>query len=215
MSTRLLLNESSRSKLFWLLVELVIVFIGVYAAFTLDSLREDQKAEHRQHQFLEALHLDFEQSQSHLDASIPFVIASIDTILTDYAQGQMPRLGHLSLEISFRSRAWEAMMQSGAIDLLDVALILEIENYYGQVESLYNRMQEDEQLSAGLILPQSEASTEFFYDMSTGKLRPPYAWYMRALEYYKNSMSQLRDRNRIILALLTGQLHQLGSTIPE
>jgi hypothetical protein len=188
-----------RSEILRFIAEMLVVFVGVYSAFALDTARSERAESHRLHQFLEAMQKDFQDSEDELSASLPTIFAVIDSLVEAHDSGKMPRIGHLSMWMSFRSRAWEAMLQSGGINLLDVDFVLAVEDYYTLIERLSAELVESRQMSANLILPRMNEGNETFYDPQTNRLKPAYRWYLSELRTYRDLLEQIRDQNTDLL----------------
>ena len=195
-------RSTRKTRLLGLFSELIVVFVGVYAAFALNTFQEGQKNEQRRLQILEAMHQEFENSLENLDKEVPTFTAIIDSFLHEYEKGEMPEITHLHIQASFRSDAWESMLGSGGLDLLDVNLILQIESYYGRAALIDENTEQHYTLSAAMILPNVDAPRSYFYDLETQKLKRPYSWYIGAMEYYKYSLNDLRKHTIEVLNIL-------------
>ena len=204
------MSSNFRSNAIRLVAEMLVVFVGVYAAFELESARSDRADAKRANQILVAMEQDLAESQATLDAAVPALSVMIDSFLTEHEAGRMPEIGHLALSMSFRSRTWEAMLQSGGVNLLDVDFLLEMEDYWGAVQMLYNRTNEGRQMSVALIVPRLNEGNETFYDLETKQLKPSYRWYLTMLAEFRDQISSIHKMNGEILGSIRVMLDDNG-----
>lgn len=189
-----------------LLAEMLVVFVGVYAAFSLDSMRSERQDAQRVNKILVALQTDFAESQETLSQALPLATGAIDSLISQHDAGEMPEIGHLALELSFRSRAWEAMLESGGVNVLDVDFILAVEDYYMRVERLQDRTEEARRMSVALVLPQLDSGNAAFYDPETRRLKRSFAWYMDMLRQFRGLIVDLEQKNKTILEQINQML---------
>lgn len=196
-------NPTTRSKLGWLLIDMLVVFLGVYAAFALDSYRQMQQQKQREETIIKSLLVEFSESQKTLDAMLPQINTLVDSLTIAYETGMMPRLPFMQAAISHRSQYWETMMQMGGFDVLDIDFVLKMEDYHAQVETLQETSKKFEQLCIQLILPQADAEISEFYNTETQKLKHRYSWYFPTLKNFKNKFHELHAQNRELLKYIT------------
>ena len=107
----------------WLIAELVFVFLGLYGAFLLERMHDNDMDLLRKKQILQALVDEFDNYEDELTSAshgldegygIPF--------FTAYSSGEKPfpapiPFGGMG---SVNTGIWEAMLQSGGIEVLEV-----------------------------------------------------------------------------------------------
>ncbi len=204
------MSSNIKSQAIRVLAEMLVVFVGVYAAFGLESARSKRAEAARGRQMLVAMQHDFADSQQSLDDAVPSVVAVVDSFLASHEAGGMPEIGHLALSMSFRSGAWDAMMQSGGVNLLDVDFILLVEEYYRLVQTLSDRTDEGRQMSTALILPRLNDGNSVFYDPDTRRLRPSYRWYLAMLREFSDQIQLIHQKNGDLLERVNGMLNENG-----
>jgi hypothetical protein len=186
----------------WLLVELVIVFVGVYAAFVLDDHRDQRRIERKRRQVYAALLQEF---RSHA-ASLDTVVLVLDTMATGFADdheaGSMPRPGPIHLLLGIRSGLWEATLEAGGLDVIDVDLMYRINTYYSLAEFIAREMERLTDLSDRFVLPNADGGLETFYDIETQKLRKSYRWYLDGLVAIRDHMRILSEMTDDLVATL-------------
>src|SRR5699024_8237543 len=114
--------------------------------------------------------------------------------LEAYQNGEMPRLEPLPyFTEAINESTWRAMLQSGAIDLLDTSFILQVDYFFATNELLrqetthFNRMQDQ------YLLPNANADISTFYNPKTKEVRPLYRWYV---DFLKSNSAHLKTMKR-------------------
>lgn len=165
-----------------LLFEIVIVFIGVTAAFALEAARQDrQDAEYRR-SMIGALGETLNDTIEHnerFEAQVEKQIALFDAAL---ARGEHPRLPVYREPGSERppTRMWDGIVSTGAAKALDPDLFYALATLYTRLDSFgekyirYNDFTEQHVFPLG---PDQSGT----YDPKTGHLKPEYAAYVDRL----------------------------------
>lgn len=181
--------------------ELVIVFIGVTAAFALENRRE-QSTEAKYHAaMIAALRPtldDLVQHNAEFDAEVLPKLAAFDAAL---AAGGQPVLPIFREENSERppTRAWDGMVASGGARSIEPSLFFKLALFYTRQESFgeryvrYNEFTEQRVYGAG-----HDASA--FYDPASKRLKPEFAAHvdrLRDLQVFNQALTrqaiELRD----------------------
>ena len=123
----------------WLIAELIFVFLGLYGAFLLERMHDEEMDQMRKRQILQALVDEFTEYEKELTSAsstldeghgVPF--------FTAYAGGERP----FPTPIPFGSMAsvntgiWEAMLQSGGIEVLEVEHIQKVQVFFKKLQDL-------------------------------------------------------------------------------
>ncbi len=189
-------RESFWSRAAWLAAEAVVVFVGVYAAFWLDGYRAEQRTEERRQQIYQALHEEISEVNTDIKRQLP----AVDTVFTGpfleaYEAGERPMPEPLLYSSrGLDTRTWEAMLQSGGLDALDVAFIREVDDFYGSLDYAVRTSEEYRALSDALILPRSGEGTATFYEAGAKQLKAPYQWYPNALRSIASMMKNMQRK---------------------
>lgn len=182
--------------------EIVVVFIGVYLAFLLSGYRTNQQNEQKKQQIYASLHeyflsFNFQHTANAIDSTHgqPFLKA--------YEKGEMPRLKPLPfLRSSMSNDTWQAILQAGGIDLLDVNFILQIDDLFAKVRSLRQSIKNFNYMSNQYLLPYPEADISRFYNTKTKKIRPLYEWYVTFLKQTPPHLRDMQMRVDSMLAII-------------
>ena len=172
-----------RTRILRRAVELVIVFVGVYAAFLLNSYYDARKEEQRRAQLVDWLIEDYSRNLADLQKDAAALRRENDSFKAEVAAGKTPAPNVLVWATSDYDPTEKTMLLgSGALNLLKVPTLRQLT----EVEQLLRQslfiLRHDQQLSDALILPHLGETPSPFFDPVTKQLRPEYAWYQRFFE---------------------------------
>jgi hypothetical protein len=162
--------------------ELVIVFVGVTAAFALENVRERATEAHYRTEMVAAMRPTLDDTIRHnaaFDHEVAGKLAAFDAAI---AAGKEPALPFFRETNSERPpiRAWDGLVASGAARAISPALFFRLALFYTRQESFgeryvrYNDFTEQRVLAAG-------NDPAVFYDPATHALRPEFSAYVNRL----------------------------------
>ena len=194
---RPLMKRSLRSLLGRWAAELLLVFLGAYAAFWLTNHQERLRDAHRRDQILAALEqqiaADLESAKS-LRESQAKGLAAFQKKLE---AGEMPPLNSFSFTSDYSATDIATLLQSGGYQLLDVKTLVALRQLESVLRGGISTMQHAQELSDTLIVPNLEQDITFFYDPATKQLRKRFTRYAEALHafvpFYDNYIKALTD----------------------
>jgi hypothetical protein len=164
--------------------ELLLVFLGAYAAFWLSNHQERLEQAHRRQQILSALE---EQATSDL-ASAKALRESQAKGLAAFKQrldaGEMPALNSFAFTSDYSATDMATLLQSGGYQLLDIKTVVALRHAETILRNGISTMQRAQQLSDDLIAPNLEQDITFFYDPTTKQLRKRFLRYAEALQKF-------------------------------
>ena len=181
------------------LFELVIIFVGVSAAFALEDYREGR--EERQYRArmvggLRASLNDIVTHQGEIEREIDAKLAAFDLALRRGEQPMPPVYREPGGERP-PVRVWEGLVATGAARSLDPELFFRLARFYGRADSSGDRYQRYNAFTETRVLPYL-GQPSVFYD--EGKLRPDYAAHVERLRDFREDghvlivqAGQLRD----------------------
>src|SRR6266404_125689 len=162
--------------------ELILVFVGVYAAFWLNNYQEHRQDAERRDQILAS----FEQQLRKGIESGKINRAKQEQEATEFHRalnaGEMPPLRSFVFTTDYSPIDWATMLQSGGVQLLDVQTLMAVRNDESVIRWGLSRMAWYQKLSDELIVPNLDQDTSFFYDPVTKKLRKRFEIYAEALQ---------------------------------
>lgn len=163
--------------------ELVLVFVGVYAAFWLNSYQQHQQDAERRDQILafieQTLRQGIESSKINRTKEQEPEAAEFRRALN---AGEMPPLRPFVFITDYRESDLATMLQSGGVQLLDVQTLRALRSDESVIRWGLARMARYQKLSDELIVPNLDKDISFFYDPATKKLRKQFEIYPEALE---------------------------------
>jgi len=162
--------------------ELVLVFIGVYAAFWLNNYQKhEQEAKHRA-RILASLERTLREGIA--SGKVNAVQEERERAKFQRAldAGEMPPLRPYVFTTDYSPGDFAALLQSGGVQLLDVETLTALRNDESVIRWGLSKLQRYQKLSDELIVPNLAQDTSFFYDPATRKLRKPFEMYPEALQ---------------------------------
>ena len=154
--------------------ELLIVIVGVYAAFLLNRFDTYRRDARRKAQILASLE---RETRSGID-ELSDVLAQNEPLLAEFerrlAAGEMPGLS-ISMNNSGYSATDDAtLLQSGGLELLDVETIELLRTVNGMQRSIVAARRNQFELSVAEFVHLEPAD---FYDPATRQLKARYTWW--------------------------------------
>jgi hypothetical protein len=161
----------------WLAAQLVVVFLGVYAASWLADRQAAAERDRRRAQLRRALVTELRD----MTAGTRNAAEGTGRLLAFYDSawkaGGHPRLQPILDPIRVSPQMWQATVAGGGLELLDVATFYRLSEFYNELAGGFDLLEQLQRLSESQLLPVTGAPGARFYDAATGKLRPEYAWY--------------------------------------
>jgi len=192
-------NRLTFSRLGRWFAELVLVFIGVYAAFWLNNYQQHQQDIKRHDQILALLENELKEaalSSRDAGAKEDQQVAEFRRALT---QGEMPPLGLFSFTSDYSATDIATLLQSGGVELLDVKTLTALRNLESVIRRGLTQISHFQNLSDQLIAPNLDQDISFFYDPATKKLRKRFEKYPDALAMTANFFHELEKAQTDLL----------------
>jgi hypothetical protein len=187
------------------LVELVIVFVGVYAAFVLNAHQIREQQQQRRAQILTYLQKGADLGVAKLNA----VIATYDKAVADFsrklANGEMPQVAPIAWASSFNPNESAWLLQAGGLELLDIETIGRMNELDAAAGTGLSTMAHYQQLSDQLIVPHLGEGNAYFYDPATRQLRPLYDRYPEMLQEGSRVLHDMATKTEALAAQLRAE----------
>src|SRR6266568_3694150 len=164
------------------IAELVLVFVGVYAAFWLNSYQQHQQDAQRRDRILASLEQEFRkgiESGKIAGAKEERQAAEFQRALD---AGEMPPLRPFVFTTDYSPGDIATLLQSGGVELLDVKTLMAVRGLESVIRWGLSDMAHYQKLSDELIVPNLDQDISFFYDPATKKLRRRFEMYPEALQ---------------------------------
>jgi len=162
--------------------ELVLVFVGVSAAFWLSNYQQHRQDAERRDQILASLEQEFLkgiESGKIAEAREERQAAEFRRALD---AGEMPPLHPFVFTTDYSPGDIATLLQSGGVQLLDVTTLMALRELESVIRWGLSDIQRYQRLSDELIVPNLDQDISFFYDPATKKLRRRFEIYPQALE---------------------------------
>jgi nitrogen fixation-related uncharacterized protein len=162
--------------------ELVLVFVGVYAAFWLNNYQQHQQDTERHDRILASIERtlrDGIESNKINRAEQEKEAAEFRRTLD---AGEMPPLHPFVFTTDYSPGDFATMLQAGGIQLLDLETLTALRNDESVIRWGLSRMARYQKLSDELIIPNLDQDISFFYDPASKKLRKRFEIYPEALD---------------------------------
>lgn len=173
---------SSRVRL--LALELVIVFVGVWAALAAEAWRDRREQDRRAVRITSAIQADLEDLTTWYRTWRDSVGAEYETWRSARAAGE--RLPPYYIRIPGSERGgligWQVALASNALDVLEPELVFEIGRVSRELDGKGERFARYMALTEVLVFPQLSKTPEEFYEPRTSNLKPEYAAHMKLLD---------------------------------
>ena len=189
--------------------ELVLVFIGVYAAFWLNNYQQHQQDAERRDRILASIEQTLREG---IESSKINRVEQQEPAAAEFRRamnaGEMPPLRPFVFITDYSPSDLATMLQSGGVQLLDVQTLRALRNDESVIRWGLARMARYQKLSDELIVPNLDRDVSFFYDPATGKLRKPFEIYPEALEATVKLANDLEQTHSELLKRIQAERHQ-------
>lgn len=180
--------------------ELLLVFVGVYAAFWLSNVQQRQQEAKQRDRILasieQTLREGIEGSQTNRTQQQEPAAKEFERALD---AGEMPPLRPFVFITDYSPSDLATMLQGGGIQLLDLETLKALRDDESVIRWGLARMARYQKLSDELIVPNLDQDISFFYDPATKKLRKRFEIYPDAL---RATVKFARDLERTHTELL-------------
>ena len=163
--------------------ELILIFLGVYAAFWLSNYQQQRQDAERRDRILASIEQTLREG---IESSKINRAEQQEPAMAEFRRaldaGEMPPLRPFVFITDYSPSDLATMLQSGGVQLLDVQTLRALRNDESVIRWGLARMARYQKLSDELIVPNLDKDISFFYDPATKKLRKQFEIYPEALE---------------------------------
>jgi len=162
--------------------ELILVFVGVYAAFWLSNFQQRQQDSERRDRILASIERTLREGlESNKVNRVEQERRAVEFRRALNA-GEMPPLQPFVFITDYNPGDIATLLQSGGVQLLDLETLTALRIDEAVIRWGLQRMARYQKLSDELIVPNLGQEIPFFYDPATKKLRKQFEIYPEALE---------------------------------
>src|SRR6476620_63931 len=162
--------------------ELVLVFVGVYAAFWLNNYQQHQHDAERHDRILASIERTLREGIESGKINRAKEEADAEKFQHALDAGEMPPLHPFIFTTDYSPGDFATLLQSGGTELLDLKTRTALRNDESVIRWGLSRLQRYQKLSDELVVPNLDQNISFFYDPATKKLRKRFEIYPEALQ---------------------------------
>ncbi len=194
-------TETHRDLIGKFLFEIVIIVIGVTAAFALEAARRDREETIYRKSMIAAMIPTFDDMLRHNRVFLAETETKLAMFDRDVAAGKRPSLPTYREAGAERPpmRAWDGIVASGVSKALPPELYFELSVFYNRQESLGERYVRYAAMTEQEVYPLG-SDQKNIYDAATGKLNPRYAAYVDRLRDLVTATKKLDPQARLMKA---------------
>ena len=162
--------------------ELVLVFVGVYAAFWLSNYQQRQQDQERHDRILASIEQTLREGIESNKVSRAKEQQQVAEFRRALDAGEMPPLHPFVFTTDYSPGDFATILQSGGIQLLELETLTALRKDESVIRWGLSGMARYQKLSDELIVPNLNQDISFFYDPTTKKLRKQFEIYPEALQ---------------------------------
>ena len=162
--------------------ELVLVFVGVYAAFWLNNYQQRQQDQERHDRILGSIEQTLREGIESNKVSRAKEQQQVAEFRRALDAGEMPPLHPFVFTTDYSPGDFATILQSGGIQLLELETLIALRKDESVIRWGLSGMARYQKLSDELIVPNLNQDISFFYDPTTKKLRKQFEIYPEALQ---------------------------------
>src|SRR5262245_15622134 len=175
-------KRSLLSRIVRWIAELILVFVGVYAAFWLNDFQQHRQDAERRDRILASIERTLREGIESNNTSRAKQQQEATEFRRALDAGEMPPIRPFVFTTDYSPGDFAALLQSGGIQLLDLETLTALRNDETIIRWGLSRMTRYTKLSDDLIVPNLDQDISFFYDPATKKLRRRFETYPEALD---------------------------------
>ena len=190
------------------IAELVLVFVGVYAAFWLNNYQQHQQDAERHDRILASIERTLRDGIESNKINRTQQEREAAEFRRALNAGEMPPLDPFVFTTDYSPGDFATLLQSGGIQLLDLQTLTALRNDESVIRWGLSRMARYQKLSDELIVPNLDQDISFFYDPATKKLRKRFEIYPEALQETVNLANDLERTHTELLKQIQAERQQ-------
>jgi len=179
----------------FLLAELLVVFLGVYGAFWVDSYRDQQDKAERTEAVVSVLIKDMNDLVKVGGGFNDFIEEGLQKWDEARQRGETPP------PFVFRTfgaevpplTTWEVVRQAQLSELIEPDLLFELGFFYNELSGVGDRFIRYAEFTESEVLPQVKAGSSGFYNEAGDRLLPKFEAHMDRLREYRLMSEYLND----------------------
>ena len=187
--------------------ELVLVFIGAYAAFWLSNVQQHQQQARQRDHILASLELQLAEGVNNTKQEASKASDELREFQSALEQGERPRLHRFTFTTDYNPGDIATLLQAGGIELLEVKTLTTLRDFESVVRWGLSRMAHYQKLSDELIAPVLGQDVSFFYDETGRHLQERFDFYPEALQARLGFFKELEQKQSQLLTQIKSERH--------
>jgi hypothetical protein len=187
------------------IAELLLVFVGVYAAFWLNNFQQRQQQAKQRDQILASLEQQLQEGVEGTKANAAKAADELREFQQALATGEKPKLRRFTFTTDYNPGDIATLLQAGGIELLDVKTLMVLRDFETVVRWGLSRMAHYQKLSDELIAPNLGQDPSFFYEENGRKLRERFEIYPEALQGRLEFFNELQQKQTQLLTQIQSE----------
>ena len=188
--------------------ELVLVFVGVYAAFWLNNYQQRQQDQERHDRILASIEQTLREGIESNNVSRAKEQQQVAEFRRALDAGEMPPLHPFVFTTDYSPGDFATILQSGGIQLLELETLTALRKDESVIRWGLSGMARYQKLSDELIVPNLNQDISFFYDPTTKKLRKQFEIYPEALQATVKFANDLERTHTALLKQIQAERQQ-------
>ena len=185
--------------------QVLLVFLGAYAAFWLNNYQEHQQEAKRRDQILAALEHEVTGGRESARTEGAQERQKVAEFRRALDAGEMPPIRPFAFTTDYSATDAATLLQSGGYQLLDVKTLIALRKTESTLRGGLSRIMHYEKLSDELIVPNLDQEISFFYDPATKALRKRFAEYPTVLQTCVDFFDDLEKADTELLAQIRSE----------
>ena len=182
-----------------LIFELSVVFIGMFLALWVNDYQVKVGEDLKRQQIYLAISQEVQSVAAKVDKVYPQVDAFLGDFEKRFKAGERPIPKPVNINLVFEGYAWDYLVQSGGMDLLDIDKLVKFSQLRSQIDLLANEVEKLEQNITFLLLPNMDKGKKEFYKSNSNSLKESYYWYVTSLTLIEKYLKGLKESSRDVL----------------
>jgi hypothetical protein len=187
-------------------VEILVGFVGVYAAFALTAYKEHRDQIDRRHQIKRALIAEIRGIAEHERGDLPLCLRALAVFDSSVKAGR-PVVRTFTEAVDQQGHVWEATKSAGALNIIDVPTFIELSKFYNDNSNMYAQYAQLRDISMREVLPRVYLGPSALIDPATKRVIPALLVYRSGLSRFAGYADLLaREGDTLIKRLATDTL---------
>lgn len=184
-----------RTRLGWLVGELLVVFVGVSAAFVVESYRDSRNQQAEYQQALSGVIAELNRHESRGREFADGISAKIKEWEDADRAGKRAIPGYYRIPGASHPpiAAWNTMVSSGLVRLIEPNLRIELGYFYNEFDGIHDNYERNNQFTEREVLPRNASGPDAFYGPD-GRILPIFRVHMDLQQEFANDLRKLCDK---------------------